>query len=85
MNIAGSFLIHFQMQSYHKQIKYSYSRWQSYFFDHDIVIIAVIDLYIVGTKVDTKCIVCHCRYPFLYQKFLLSEASIPVIANNNVV
>lgn len=38
------------------------------FFDHDIVIIAVIDLYIVGTKVDTKCIVCHCRYPFLISK-----------------
>lgn len=34
--------------------------------DHNVVIIAIIDLYIVGTEVDTECVVCHCRFPFLY-------------------
>ena len=84
MNINGCFLIHFKSRVTVRKNRVLVFDGNHIFFYHDAVVVPAVNFNIVGTQVDTECIVCQMNNPFL-QVTLFLEADIFVISDYNMV
>ena len=65
MNIAGGFLIHFKCRVSISKQNFLVLNGNHIFFNGNTVITFIIDFNVVGTQIDTECIVCQNDNPFL--------------------